>query len=166
MLTAYICLERKAALRVHREKDSDPCRAFPPTSPSDRTFNLCSLSCLDDVSARISFAGDGAVRMDLELTKPYGDSVFNIKGMCKIMTDDERGSEVTAARNFHQQLHVESMGVDVRNHPLSRIKGLLRRHTVHSELIEHPWHLCSLNPTGAAFGNSQEDSEAHVWRAR
>lgn len=65
--------------------------------------------------------------MDMETNKPYDDSVFNIKGMCKIMTDDGRGSEVIAARNFRRQNkakkarnlnNVESVCADVRNRPL------------------------------------------------
>lgn len=78
----------------------------------------------------------------MELNKPYGDSVFNIKGMCKIMTDDEQGSEVTAARNKAEKArnlnHVESMCVDERTCPPFLYQSLIRHHTVSSDLIGHP----------------------------
>lgn len=63
-----------------------------------RTFNLCNSSCLDDESSRIRFAGDGVVVLPIQENDPACDTTAcNIKAVCEIMTDDQRGSEVTLA---------------------------------------------------------------------
>lgn len=58
-------------------------------------FNLCDASCLEDESARISFAGDGVVSLPIQENDPACEgTVCNIRAVCDIMTDVERGSEV------------------------------------------------------------------------
>ncbi|CAN0185478.1 unnamed protein product, partial [Laminaria digitata] len=58
------------------------------------TFDLCDASCLEDESARISFAGDGVVFLPIQENDPACEgTVCNIGGVCDIMTDVERGSE-------------------------------------------------------------------------
>lgn len=60
------------------------------------------------MDARISFAGDGVVTFTVEFNDPADDdSVFNIKAMCEVMTDDERGSEVTTTKKHYQRFQVE-----------------------------------------------------------
>lgn len=64
------------------------------SEPFRRTFKLCDTSSLEDESARIAFAGDGVVVLPIQENDPAcGGTVCNIKAVCKIMTDDEKGSE-------------------------------------------------------------------------
>lgn len=69
-----------------------PCR----TGLFRRTFSLCDASCLEDESARISFAGDGVVSLPIQENDPACEgTVCNIKAVCDIMTDVQRGSEAS-----------------------------------------------------------------------
>lgn len=64
--------------------------------PFRRKFNLCDASCLEDESARISFAGDGVVSLPIQENDPACEgAVCNIRAVCDIMTDVERGSEAS-----------------------------------------------------------------------
>eukprot|EP00752_Nemacystus_decipiens_P009162 g8184.t1 len=59
------------------------------------TFDLCNKSSLEDQSARVMFAGDGVVVLPIQENDPScNGTVCNIKGVCGIMTDYDRGSEV------------------------------------------------------------------------
>lgn len=67
-----------------------------PASTTRRTFELCDAACLEDESARVLFAGDGVVSLPIQGNDPACESTLcNIKAVCGIMTDDDRGSEAS-----------------------------------------------------------------------
>ncbi|CAM9336665.1 unnamed protein product, partial [Hapterophycus canaliculatus] len=59
------------------------------------TFGLCETSSLQELSARILFAGDGVVFLPIQGNDPSCDETLcNIKAVCAIMTDGSKGTEV------------------------------------------------------------------------
>lgn len=61
-----------------------------------RTFGLCNNTSLDDESARVMFAGDGVVMLPIQGNDPAcNDTLCNIKAVCGIMTDKDKGSEAS-----------------------------------------------------------------------
>lgn len=61
-----------------------------------RTFELCEATSLEDESARVIFAGDGVVMLPIQGNDPACDGTLcNIKAVCGVMTDEDRGSEAS-----------------------------------------------------------------------
>lgn len=66
-----------------------------------RTFELCDATSLEGDSARVMFAGDGVVMLPIQGNDPACDGTLcNIKAVCGVMTDDDRGSEASKPANL------------------------------------------------------------------